>query len=118
MVFPMSPQAKMAQAMPWVIACAMVLLFGLANAVLSLMASNGQRYWMYSIFSYAGLFIVLCVAARVISGIGMDDVGSIRWVLTVCTFGYLILLSIVNLIKFFVFLAERSDERKKESENS
>lgn len=116
-VFPMSPQAKMAQAMPWVIACAMVLLFALANAVLSLMTKEGQRYWMVSIFSYAGLFIVLCVLARIISGIGIDEAGSIRWVLTVFTFGYLILLSIVNLIKFFVFLAERSDAKKRESEN-
>src|SRR5690606_17450193 len=106
-----------AQAMPWVIACSMLLLFGLANAILALMTKESQRYWMYSIFSYAGLFIVLCITARLVSGVNMDDAGSIRWILTVFTFGYLVLLSIVNLIKFFVFLAEKSDARKKESEN-
>lgn len=116
-VFPMSPQVKSAQAMPWVIACAMILFFALANSIFALTAKESQKYWMYSIASYAMLFVGLCLTAWAVSGITMDDAGSIRWVLAVFTFGYLVLLSIVNLIKFFVFLAERSDAKKRESEN-
>jgi hypothetical protein len=116
-VFPMSPQAKMASAMPWVVACAMILFFALANSVLALATRDSQKYWLQSIISFALLFTALCLTAWGVSGIGMDEAGSIRWVLTVFTFGYLVLLSIVNLIKLLVFLAERSDAKKKESEN-
>ncbi len=116
-LFPMSPEIKMSNAMPWVIALAMILFFGLVNCVFALTTDNAQKYWMSSIFSYAGLAIILCLVAWSVSGIPMDEAGSIRWILTVFTFGYLVLLSIVNLIRFFVWLAERSDAQKRDSED-
>lgn len=116
-VFPMSPNVKSAATMPWVIACAMLLFFAMANSVFALKATDGQKYWLYSIISYAVLFLFLCLTAWGISGKNIDEAGSIRWVLTVFTFGYLVLLSIVNLTRFLVWLAERSDAKKKESED-
>ncbi len=116
-LFPMSPEMKMAKAMPWVIALAMILFFGLVNCVFALATDNGQKYWSQSIISYASLAVSLCLIAWAISGVAMDDAGSIRWILTVFTFGYLVLLSIVNLIRFFVWIAERSDAKKKDAEN-
>ncbi|MFZ1703059.1 MAG: hypothetical protein WAT79_01870 [Saprospiraceae bacterium] len=115
-LFPMSPNVKTSVAMPWTIAAAMILFFALANSVMALFAKDGQKYWLYSIISYVLLFIALSLVAWWVSGVPMDEAKSIKWVLTVFTFGYLVLLSIVNLIKFIVWLAEKSDANKKKNE--
>ena len=116
-IMPMSPQMKTSNAMPWIIACSMILFFALGNCVFALAAKESQKYWLYSIMSYVLLFIALCLMAWLVSGINMDEAGSIRWVLTVFTFGYLVLLSIVNMIRFLVWMAERSDANKRQSED-
>jgi hypothetical protein len=108
---PVSPYSKTSHLMPWVAMCGSVLFYALANSVLGLSASSYPLYWMHSIIGFAGLLIVGGLIAWQMSGVGIYDAGSVSWIYVVFTLGYLVFLSIVNLIKFFVFLAERSDKR-------
>lgn len=115
-LLPQSPRMERTNSMPWTVASAMLLFFALANSVLAFSVKDGNKYWLYSMMSYAVLFITVSSLAYLVSGVGMDEAGSFRWIFLVFTFGYLILLSIVNLIRFFVALSKRSDEIKKQNE--
>ncbi len=117
-ILPQSPRMERTNSMPWTVAAAMLLFFALANSILAFAVKDGNKYWMYSMMSYALLFITVSSMAYMFSGVGMDEAGSFRWIFLVFTFGYLILLSIVNLIRFFVALSKRSDEIKKQNEGS
>jgi hypothetical protein len=44
------------------------------------------------------------------SGVALQEAGSISWILFVFSFGYLVFLSIVNLMRFVVELAQKQDK--------
>ncbi len=110
-LLPTAPYASTAGIMPWVVLCGMILFFALINSILSFSATDGSKYWMQSVFSFGALLIVGGILAWAISGVSINEAGSVRWIYFVLTFGYLVFLSIVNLIKFFVALARRQDSR-------
>jgi hypothetical protein len=110
-IMPISPYSKTGHIMPWIALCGAILFFAIMNSILSLGASSHKYYWMHSVISFAGLLIVGGFFAWLISGIGIYDAGSVSWIYIVFTLGYLVFLSIVNLIKFFVYLAQRQDKR-------
>lgn len=97
--------------MPWVVVCGMILFFALLNSVLSFSASKDSNYWMQSMISFATLLIVSSLLAWLVSGVSIYEAGSVRWIFMVLTFGYLVFMSIVNLIKFLLDLSKKSDER-------
>ncbi len=100
-----------AHIIPWVVLCGMILFFALTNSILGFSAADSNKYWLHSIISFAILLVVGGVIAWQLSGVSIRDAGSVRWLYIVMTFGYLVFLSIVNLIKFFVALAQRHDKR-------
>jgi hypothetical protein len=110
-LIPAAKYSSTAHIMPWVILCGMILFFALVNSVLSFGATNGNKYWMQSIISFGLLLVLGGLIAWAISGVSINDAGSVRWLYFVMTFGYLVFLSIVNLIKFFVKLAKRQDSK-------
>lgn len=95
--------------MPWVVQCGMILFFALINSVLSFGATDGNKYWLHSIISFATLLVTGGLMAWGISGISIGNAASVKWIYVVLTFGYLVFLSIVNLIKFLVKLAKKQD---------
>ena len=109
-LIPSVPYSKSAHIMPWVVLCGMILFFALLNSVLSFGATDGNKYWFQSIISFAILLIVCGLMAWAISGVPIDQAASVKWLYLVLTFGYLVFLSIVNLIKFLVQLAKRQDK--------
>lgn len=109
---PATPYSSTADIMPWVVLCGMILFFALGNSILSFSASDGNTYWLHSIISFATLLIVGGLLAWWTSGVSIYDAGSVRWLYFVLTLGYLVFLSIVNLIKFFVGLAQRQDNSR------
>jgi hypothetical protein len=109
-LIPAAPYSSTAHIMPWVVLCGMILFFSLVNSVLSFGAENGNLYWLHSIISFALLLVFGGLMAWAISGISIYNAGSVRWLYFVLTFGYLVFLSIVNLIKFFVKIAQRQDK--------
>ena len=110
-LMPSAPYSSTQDIMPWVVLCGMILFYALVNSILSFGATDGNIYWMQSIFSFAALLIVGGLLAWGISGVSINEAGSVRWLYFVMTFGYLVFLSIVNLIKFFVKLAKRQDKK-------
>lgn len=96
---------------PWVIISGLILFYAVSNSVLSFAAVKRDTYWLYSLISFAILMIAGSILARLFSGISMDEAGTFRWIYFVFTFGYLVFLSIVNLIRFLVELAQKKDKQ-------
>lgn len=86
-----------------------LMLYGVGNALMSLGAENVGKYWSISFVSYAALAAVAIVVARLYSGYWIGEAGSYRWIFMVLTFGYLVLLSIVSLMRGIVSFAEREE---------
>ncbi|MFZ4633785.1 MAG: hypothetical protein ACOYNO_06220 [Saprospiraceae bacterium] len=94
---------------PWAIATAFTLLFALLNSLMSLTADNSMQYYGSSVYSYVGLAFMNGVAARYISGVQLIDAESYRWIYIVITVGFLVFMSMVNLMKKIVQFAEREE---------
>ena len=103
------------------VAATTLLLFGVANALLSLSADNVNRYWGASFLSFLALAALGLVVAYALSGLWITEAGSYRWIYAVLTFGYLALLSIVSMIRGIVKFAEHeewSHPRKRDREQN
>ena len=100
-----------ASIMPWVVVCGMILFFAILNSIMSFSASKDSNYWMQSMISFGTLLVLSGVLAWLVSGVSIYEAGSVRKVFLVLTFGYLVFMSIVNLIKFLLDLSKKSDER-------
>ncbi len=94
---------------PWSIATAFLLLFAVFNSLMSLNADSFVQYWGRSIYSFLGLAFLNGAAAWLISGVPLNEAQSYRWIYIVVTFGFLVFLSMVNLIKKIVQFAEREE---------
>ncbi|MBK9564723.1 MAG: hypothetical protein IPO37_05920 [Saprospiraceae bacterium] len=113
-LIPTAPYSKSAHIMPWVILCGMILFFALANSVLGFGAKDTNKYWLHSIISFSMMLVIGGIMAWAISGVSIRDAGSVRWIYVVLTFGYLVFLSIVNLIRFLVVLAKKHENKLRE----
>lgn len=97
------------QLFPWSIATAFLLLFAVFNSLMSLNADSFMQYWGRSIYSFLGLAFLNGVAAWLVSGVRLNDAQSYRWIYIVVTFGFLVFLTLVNLMKKIVQFAEREE---------
>ncbi|MBK9254257.1 MAG: hypothetical protein IPM42_02085 [Saprospiraceae bacterium] len=95
---------------PWIITAGMLLFYALTNSVMSFGSTRRDTYWLYSILCFGILMITGSLMAWAFSGLKIDEAGTFRWIFFVFTFGYLIFLSIVNLIRFLVELAQKNDK--------
>jgi hypothetical protein len=108
-ISPVIPYSKTAHILPWTSLCGAILFYAITNSILSFGASANKYYWMQSILCYVTLLAVGGLIAWQMTGIGIYDAGSVSWIYVVLSMGYLVFLSIVNLIKFVVALAQRDD---------
>ncbi len=95
----------------YVIAIAFTLVFGLFNAVLSISCVDQNKYWGTSLVNYFIFCAITLTVAYFLSGIGIDEGGSFRWIYFVFTFSYLIFMAIVRTMRRIVFLAQKQDKR-------
>jgi hypothetical protein len=102
-IFPVEPLFA------WSIAAAFMLLFALLNSLMSLRADSFLKYWGRSVYSYMGLALCTGLAAWLFSGIPLREAGTYRWIYIVVTIGFLVFLSMVNLMKKIVRFAEREE---------
>lgn len=93
----------------WSIASAFTLFFALMNSLLSIKATSFVRYWGASVYSYLALALGTSIAAWGFSGIPLREAGSYRWIYIVVTVGFLVFLSMVNLMKIIVQFAEKEE---------
>ena len=94
---------------PWTIACTFVLFYAIFNTIISLSVENAERYWTRSILSYIGLVMGGGLLARAFSSLTMSEAGTYKWIYTVITFGYLLFLVIIRLLRKIVAFAEREE---------
>jgi len=102
--------AEVAQHQAWTVSASMVLMFAVCNSVLSLSADNVTPYWNKSIYS----FVLVCVLGGAMawwfSGLSIGEAKSFKWIYVVFTFGYLLFLSIVSLMRKIVLIAQKQDK--------
>jgi hypothetical protein len=109
-LIPSSQYSSTALIKPWVVMCGMILFFAICNSILSIATKDDNTYWMHSIISFAILLVLGGLLAWGVSGVSIGDAGSVKWIYIVFTFGYLVFLSIVNMMKFLVKLAQKQDK--------
>jgi len=83
---------------PWVCVLAMMLFYALLNTVMSIPHKDLGNYWWKSILGYVMLAGLGGLVAYAASGLNIDDAGSSRWLYVVFTFGYLVFISIIQII--------------------
>jgi hypothetical protein len=94
---------------PWEIATGASLLFGIFNSVMSLNAPSFIKYWGASIYSYMGLAFLNGMAAWWFSGVALRDAESFKFIYLVVTFGFLVFISMVNLMKKIIEFAQKEE---------
>jgi hypothetical protein len=99
------------QRFPWLIATALMLFFGLFNSVFSLTSSDRMAYWRNSIIAYAVICASGGVLAWLFSGLTMDEAGAFKWMYFIMTFSFITFLTIVNLMRKIVDIAQKQDKR-------
>lgn len=93
----------------WSIGAAFMLFFALMNSLLSLKAPSFVKYWGVSIYSYIGLGLGTSLLAWGFSGIPLKEAESYRWIYIVVTVGFIVFLTLVNLMKVIVKFAEKEE---------
>ncbi len=94
---------------PWLVATSFLLCFAMFNSVLSLASEDSNKYWTWSIFSYVGLALISGTLAYLFSSTSINDARTYKWIYVVLTFGYLVFLSIVGLIRRVVDFAQSEE---------
>ena len=97
------------QRFPWMTAASFMLFFAMLNAVFSLSSKDMMKYWGQSVYSYLGLALISGLVAYLFSSLSIDEAGSYRWIYLVLTFGYLVFLSIMSLMRKIVDFAQKEE---------
>ncbi len=97
---------------PWMTVASFLLFFALFNVIFSLAAKDINKYWTQSIMSFVGLVFVAGAFAYMTSSISINEAGSYKWIFMVVTFGYLVFISIMGMMKTIVQFAEREEWQK------
>ena len=96
---------------PWVMMTAGILFYALCSSVLSLKTKHQNKYWREAILSFIGLMVASGLLATLLSGLSIDEAGSFRWIFVVLSFGYLVFIAIVRLIRKIVEIAIEQDDK-------
>lgn len=99
------------QRTPWLISSGLMLFFGLFNSVFSLSATDRMRYWRDSIFGYIVLGFGGGFLAWLFSGLTIDEAGAFKWMYFIFTFSFITFLTIINIMRKIVDLAQKQDKR-------
>ena len=102
---------ELQQYFPWTVSAALTLLFAVGNSILSLGASDQNKYWGNSIICYMMVVVAGGAIAWLISGLHVYEAKSFRWIYVVFTFGYLLFLSIMRAMRKIVEIAQKQDAR-------
>ncbi|MBL7807571.1 MAG: hypothetical protein JNN28_07155 [Saprospiraceae bacterium] len=93
----------------WSIGASLMLFFAIMNSLLSLKASSFVKYWGSSIYSFIGLGLGTSLLAWGFSGVTLKEAGSYRWIYIVVTVGFIVFLTLVNMLKIIVKYAEKEE---------
>jgi hypothetical protein len=94
----------------WTISGMSILFFALFNSIVSLNASDMNKYWTHSTLCYVGVMFASGGLAFLFSQRTISEAGSYRWIFTVLTFSYLLFLSLMRFIRKVVIIAQKEDD--------
>ena len=100
---------EMERLYPWSIATGFMLMFAIFNSIASLQADNVAKYWGASMYSYIGLGALTALSAWQLSGVALSDAESYKFIYVVVTIGFLVFISMINLMKKIVNFAEKEE---------
>lgn len=93
---------------PWTIATSFLLLFAIAVNISGL-RSEKNLTWTVSKFSFMALALLNGIAARIFSGIPLDEAGSFKFIYLVVAVGFLVFFTIITMMKSIVAFAEKEE---------
>ncbi len=93
----------------WTISGASMLFFTIFNSVFSLSAKEINNYWTKSIISFFGIMLLTGLAAYLISGLSIEEVGNFKWIYIVIGVGYLVFVSIIGFMRTIVAFAQKEE---------
>lgn len=93
----------------WIIACTFILFYAMFNAIISLLSDNMDRYWTRSMIAYVAVAGISGLLAWGFSSLSIDEAGSFRWLYIVLTFGYLMFLTMIGMMRKIVDFAQREE---------
>jgi peptidoglycan/LPS O-acetylase OafA/YrhL len=94
----------------WTFNVSTLLLFALFNSIL-LFSSSNKNYFLYSVISYIGLAAFVVFLSQFVTGIPLEEAWSVKWLMGVVTFAYVMIFTIVNIIKKIIELAKRHESK-------
>ena len=94
---------------PWVFASTFLLFYSIFNVVFGLSAQNAERYWTQAVIGFVVCVAVLGALAYLVSGLGINDAGSFKWIFIVITISYLVFMSISRAMKGIVDFAQKEE---------
>ena len=93
----------------WLNAASFMLFFAVLNSIYSLTAKSVPHYWGISMNSFMIVASISGLQAYLFSGISIANAGSYMWIYVVVTFGYLVFLSLMSILKKVVSFAEKEE---------
>ncbi|MEY3322777.1 MAG: hypothetical protein RLZZ417_2360 [Bacteroidota bacterium] len=93
----------------WLNAASFMLFFAVLNSIYSLTAKSVPHYWGISMYSFMIVASISGLQAYLFSGISIANAGSYMWIYVVVTFGYLVFLSLMSILKKVVSFAEKEE---------
>lgn len=108
----------MGEKFPWTTAGSFILFYAIFNSVFGLSSKDINQYMKQSILAYIAMVSALVLFAFLFSGKWINDVGSFRWIFFVLTFGYLMFISIIGMMKMVYEFFMKNDERKEKLEQN
>lgn len=93
----------------WLNAASFMLFFAVLNSIYSITAKSVPHYWGLSMYSFMLVGSVSGLQAYFFSGISIANAGSYMWIYVVVTFGYLVFLSLMTMLKKVVAFAEKEE---------
>jgi len=95
----------------WIVATAMILCYIILNSVVALKTEPIIPYWSKSVMFYIALLVFSYGWSYMLSGKGIDEVGSFRWLWLVLTLVYMVFFAIARSVKRIVDIAIKQDDK-------
>jgi hypothetical protein len=110
--------AKVDAERTWTLSTSALLLFAVFVSIMLLRTEkNIQSYWNQSMVAFMGLALANALLTTAMSGKGMGEAGSFKFLYLVVTIGFLVFISIVNIARKVVDFAEREEWNQPRTKN-
>lgn len=104
-------EGKFGSHFAWTMSASFLLFYIIFNSALSFSFEDQNRYWMLSIFSFAGLVVIGGFISYWVSGQSIYEAKSMKTIYIIFTIGYIVMLTIARSMKGILQLVLKQDKR-------